>query len=60
MLSTRFLMGAKIGDGFGGTVRAAASAGDSILDPAIQPTAAAMTTTTTAPAKTATRFPAMP
>ena len=42
--STRFSTGTRIGDGTGGAVRAAASAGDSMRDPATKARAAAAAT----------------
>jgi hypothetical protein len=42
--STRFSTGTRIGDGTGGAVRAAASAGDSMRDPATNARAAAAAT----------------
>lgn len=44
-VNTRSSTGTKIGEGVGGAVRAAASAGDWMVDPAIQLTAATSTTT---------------
>ncbi|ESQ14495.1 MAG: hypothetical protein N838_11385 [Thiohalocapsa sp. PB-PSB1] len=59
VLSTRSSIGTKIGDGSGGAVRAAASAGDSIRLPANQPRTAMHTTTAKAPTNTAIRLPAI-
>ena len=58
-LSTRSSTCTRIGEGVGGAVRAAASAGDSIREPATQAPTAITAAHATAAAKAVVRFPAM-
>ena len=57
--NTRFSTGTRIGDGAGGAVRAAASAGDSMREPATQATIAATPMAASTDERTVIRFPAM-
>ena len=57
--STRFSTGTKMGEGTGGAVRAAASAGDSMREPATDATIAATPMVARTDESTAIRLPAM-
>src|SRR3954453_896436 len=56
LLRTRFSTGTRIGDGVGGAVRAAASAGDSIRSPATQAPAATAAMSSKRPQSATIRF----